>query len=100
VNDAAAAGPAREPGTLGIATAPIAPPPLAGDGAELPTTLPRDHPAWARDVLAVSARARAILAQLRPVAVRALTFWDHLTHRVRVGARSVEVDPSGCYRVR
>ena len=100
MNDASAAVPAREPGSLAIATLPIATSSLAEDGAELPTTLPRDHPAWARDVLAVSARVRAILSELRPVAVRVLTFWDHVVRCVRIGGRSVEVDPSGCYRVR
>ena len=72
----------------------------AVDGADLPATLPRDHPAWQRDVLSVSARARLVLAQLRPAVVRVLTFWDHVVRSVGVGSRRVEVDPSGCYRLR
>jgi hypothetical protein len=64
------------------------------------SSLPRDHPAWQRDVLSVSARARAVLAQLRPIVVRVLTFWDHVVRGAVVGGRRVEVDPSGCYRVR
>ena len=67
---------------------------------EWSSSLPRDHPAWQRDVLSVSARARAVLAQLRPVVVRVLTFWDHVVRGAAVGGRCVEVDASGCYRVR
>ena len=67
---------------------------------EAAVALPRDHPAWQRDVLSVSARTRSLLATLRPVVVRALTFWDHVVRAVSVGRRRVEVDPSGCYRVR
>ncbi|MBV8643705.1 MAG: hypothetical protein JO225_07285 [Candidatus Eremiobacteraeota bacterium] len=79
----------------------VALPPRIGDiGADLPTSLPRDHPVWQRDVLAVSARVRTLLATLRPVVVRALTFWDHLVRSVAVGGRHVEIDPSGCYRLR
>ena len=62
--------------------------------------LPGGHPLWQRDAIAVSARVRAILATLQPVAVRVLAFWDHVVRTVRVGGRTVEVDPSGCYRVR
>ena len=73
----------------------------AGDvDGEWSSSLPRDHPAWQRDLLSVSARARAVLAQLRPVVVRVLTFWDHVVRAALVGGRRVEVDPSGCYRVR
>ena len=66
---------------------------------EVPS-LPAGHPTWQRDALSVSSRARAILETLRPLAVRVLTFWDHAMRSVRIGARSVEVDPSGCYRLR
>lgn len=69
-------------------------------GHELGPSLPRDHPPWQRDVLAVSARARALLARLRPVTVRVLTFWDHVLRGIVVGDRDVEVDPSGSYRMR
>lgn len=59
-----------------------------------------DQPAWQRDAVSVSARVRALLATLRPVVVQVLTFWDHAVRSVRIGNRVVEVDPSGCYRVR
>ncbi len=63
-------------------------------------SLPGGHPAWQRDVLAVSARVRAIVAALRPVVVHVLTFWDHVVRSVSIGQRRVEVDPSGSYRLR
>jgi hypothetical protein len=63
-------------------------------------SLPGSHPMWQRDVLAVSARVRAIVAALRPVAVRVLTFWDHVVRSVGIGHRRLEVDPSGSYRLR
>jgi hypothetical protein len=100
VNDTAPPGPAIEPATLAIAALPVAPPPVTDIGAEMPATLPRDHPAWQRDMLAVSTRVRALLAQLRPVAIRMLTFWDHAVRSAAIGGRCVEVDPSGCYRLR
>jgi hypothetical protein len=74
--------------------------PIVDADAEWSSSLPRDHPAWQRDVLSVSARARAVLARLRPIAVRVLTFWDHAVRRAFAGGRRIEVDPSGCYRVR
>jgi hypothetical protein len=67
--------------------------------AELETALlPRDQPRWAKDAVAVSQRAREIIARLRPAAVRVLCFWDHRIRAVGVGDRRVQVDPSGCYR--
>ena len=69
-------------------------------GHEIVSSLPRDHPAWQRDVLAVSARARTLLGRLRPVTVRVLTFWDHVLRGIVVGGRRIEVDPSGSYRMR
>ncbi len=100
MKDAAAPGPAFEPNALAIAPLAVAQASVADIDAELHGTLPRDHPAWQRDILSVSARARAVVAALRPVIVRALTFWDHVVRSVSVGARRVEVDPSGCYRLR
>jgi hypothetical protein len=61
--------------------------------------LPQDHPHWVRDAIAVSARARDVLAKLRPVAVRVLCFWDHRIRSIVVGNRRVAVDPGGCYRI-
>jgi hypothetical protein len=68
--------------------------------AELETALlPRDHPRWVRDAVAVSARARELIAKLRPVVIAVLSFWDHRIRSIVVGDRCVQVDPSGCYRV-
>jgi hypothetical protein len=64
------------------------------------TVLPRDHPAWQRDVLSISVRARAVIATLKPLAVRVLGFWDHQLRELRIGGRTLGIDPSGCYRLR
>lgn len=67
--------------------------------AELETALlPQDRPRWVRDAVAVSQRARELIAKLRPVAVRVLSFWDHRIRAIVVGGRRVAVDASGCYR--
>ncbi|MDP9018392.1 MAG: hypothetical protein M3N19_08740 [Candidatus Eremiobacteraeota bacterium] len=68
--------------------------------AELETPfLPRDHPAWMRDAVAVSTRARQWIANLKPIAVRVLTFWDHTVRSIAIAGRSLSVDASGSYRV-
>jgi hypothetical protein len=68
--------------------------------AELETTpLPHDHPKWAKDTLTISQRARDIIARLKPVIVRILTFWDHRLRSISIGDKRVNVDPSGSYRV-
>ncbi|HEY6236156.1 MAG TPA: hypothetical protein VIW69_13740 [Candidatus Elarobacter sp.] len=100
MKDAAAPGPALEANALAIVPLAIAPAHAADTDAELHATLPRDHPVWQRDVLSVSARARAVVAAMRPVAVRVLTFWDHVVRSVGIGSRRLDVDPSGCYRLR
>jgi len=67
---------------------------------ELETALlPHDQPRWVKDAVAVSARARELIATLKPAAVRVLCFWDHRLHAVVVGGRRVAVDAGGCYRV-
>lgn len=71
---------------------------LPEDELETPP-LPREHPKWVKDALAVSQRARTIVARLKPVAVRILTFWDHHVRGVSVGGRRLEVDVSGSYRL-
>ncbi len=89
------------PGSPGIAANGIGPARLAADGSDARAALPPDHPAWQRDAVSVSARARAVLAALRALTVRVVTFWDHAVRGVRVsGGRSVEIDPSGSYRLR
>jgi|GEM_PF-1661596 len=67
---------------------------------EITSVLPRDHPAWQRDVLSISARARAVIATIKPIAVRVLGFWDHHVRELRIGGRMLGIDPSGCYRLR
>jgi hypothetical protein len=100
MKDAAAPGPALDAGAIAIAPLAVAAAHVSDVDPELHATLPRDHPAWQRDILSVSARARAVVAALRPAVVRVLSFWDHVVHRVSIGARRVEVDPSGCYQLR
>lgn len=70
------------------------------DAADIGSTLPGDHPAWQRDVLSISARARAIIGAIRPLVVNVLTFWDHRLADITLGARTFGVDASGCYRLR
>ena len=94
----ATTAPPLDPATLSV---PVLAPSATEDAwLEPAATLPRDHPAWQRDVLSVSARVRAIVAQLRPLAVRVLTFWDHTARSVSIAGRKLEIDPSGSYRLR
>lgn len=71
---------------------------LPDDELETPP-LPREHPKWTKDALAVSQRARQIIARLRPVIVRVLTFWDHHVRSIAVGTRRLSIDVSGSYRI-
>jgi hypothetical protein len=100
MKDAAAPGPALETNALTIVPVAVGAAHVADVDAELHGTLPRDHPVWQRDIVSVSARARAVVAALRPVVVRALTFWDHVVRSISIGSGRVEIDPSGCYRLR
>lgn len=61
--------------------------------------LPREHPAWVKDTLSISQRARAFIAQLRPMAIRVLTFWDHAVRSLRIGNARVSIDGSGSYKL-
>ncbi len=70
------------------------------DAPDMLPPLPGDHPAWQRDVLSLSSRARAVVAALRPLVVKVLTFWDHRFGDIIIGARTFGVDASGCYRLR
>ena len=92
---------------LDLSSFPYAPP-ATGSGAiaamlpedELETPpLPREHPKWVRDASAISQRARALLARMKPVVVRVLTFWDHRSHSIAIGLRRLGVDSSGSYRL-
>ena len=71
---------------------------LPDDELETPP-LPREHPKWVRDALAVSQRGRQLLTRLRPIAVRVLTFWDHHVRSIAIGAQQLSVDASGSYRM-
>jgi len=67
--------------------------------AEVGNNLPADHPAWAKDVLSLSARFRAMLSRIKPAVIRVLTYWDHHVRSIVVGGRRMAVDASGCYRL-
>jgi hypothetical protein len=73
-------------------------PPVAQNELET-ALLPQDHPRWVKDAVAVSQRARELIAKLRPIVLHVLSFWDHRVRSIMVGNRCVAVDPSGCYRV-
>jgi hypothetical protein len=61
--------------------------------------LPSDHPAWMRDTLSISQRARALLARIKPVVVKVATYWEHRVRSVVIGDRRISVDASGSYRL-
>lgn len=61
--------------------------------------LPNDHPQWVRDAVAISRAAKQLVARLKPIVVRVLTFWDHGVRCIAVGGRRVGVDASGSYRI-
>jgi hypothetical protein len=96
----------REPGTLAGSPAALPPAPPAAAAAiafdpefDPEPRLPGDHPAWARDVVSLSQRAREMFARLRPVVVRIYTAWEHRVRSILVGGRRLSVDLTGCYRV-
>ncbi len=61
--------------------------------------LPNDHPQWVRDAVAISRAARDLVARLKPIAMRVLTFWDHGMRCIAIGGRRVGIDASGSYRI-
>lgn len=71
---------------------------IPDDELETPP-LPREHPRWVKDAMAVSQRARQLIARLRPVVVRVLTFWDHHVRSISVGGRQLSIDASGSYHI-
>ena len=98
--DAELGGP--NPSTPSPTAALTLPPPLAvalDPDVEFTNALPSDHPAWAKDTLSLSRRARALLARLRPIAIKVMTFWDHRLRSIVVGGRTLSVDASGSYRL-
>lgn len=80
------------------AALPVAPVLLPEDELETPP-LPRDHPKWVQDAVAVSARARRLLRALKPIVLRVLTFWDHRRASLTIEGRTLSVDGSGSYRL-
>jgi hypothetical protein len=62
-------------------------------------SLPGDHPAWMRDTLSLSQRARAVLAHVTPAVFKVIAAWEHRVRSIVIGGRKLSVDPSGCYRL-
>jgi hypothetical protein len=81
-----------------LALAPILPP-IDADASGIPE-LPSDHPQWQRDVVSISSRARALIANVVPIVIRTLSYWDHRIREIAFGPRTLSVDPAGCYRLR
>jgi len=73
--------------------------PLVPDDELETPPLPREHPKWVKDALAVSQRARALIARIKPLMVKVLTFWDHHARSATIGGRELTVDVSGSYRL-
>ena len=99
---AAAAGaipPDTAPPALALALPPV--PSVAADSDDRWSghALPNDHPAWMRDTLSISGRARALIASLKPVALKVVTAWEHRVRSIVIGARRLSVDASGSYRL-
>jgi hypothetical protein len=90
---------ANEPGQAFLNAVPVAP--VAADADERwgGHALPNDHPAWMKDTLSISNRARALLARIKPVAVRVVAFWEHRVRSIAVPGGRVSVDASGSYRL-
>jgi hypothetical protein len=60
--------------------------------------LPPEHPSWVRDAIALSSRARELVAKLKPAIVAVLCVWDHRFRSIVVAGRRLHVDASGSYR--
>ena len=86
----------RLPQAVAPAAAPLVPP-LDPEEFSRPVAL-RDQPPWVRDGLAVSQRARALIACLRPVVVAACASWEQALRAITVAGRVLRVDAAGCYR--
>ncbi len=89
------------PVLLGAATVPEALAPLAIDPDDRydGPALPSDHPAWMRDALSLSQRARTLIATLRPVVMHVIGVWEHRMRSVVIAGRTVKIDASGSYRM-
>ena len=89
----------RSPQTLPLSVAASEPVVAAVTDERDVTDLPREHPAWVRDAVALSRRARGIVARLRPAVFLVLSFWDHRIRSIAVGGRRVRIDASGSYAI-
>jgi len=75
-------------------------PPIDADASGIPE-LPSDHPQWQRDVVSISSRARAIIANVVPAVVRTLAYWDIASARSPSGhahLRSTLLGVTDCAR--
>ena len=73
---------------------------LDDDAPAYPATLPRDYPAWQRDLVVLSRRARALLAAAKPAVIRVVQAWEQRIRSVPIGTRLLMIDAIGCYRLR
>ncbi len=62
-------------------------------------SLPSDHPQWMKDTLSISQRARALIAKLKPVVVKVITYWEHHVRSIVIGNERLSIDASGSYRL-
>ena len=86
-------------GGAAVGLIPAAPPATFDPDDLLGHALPHDHPAWMKDTLSLSQRARLVFARLKPAVVTVLRFWDHQVRSIVVGGRRLSVDASGSYRL-
>lgn len=96
---------AETPPALGTAAGALVSPPVVGalafddedrfGGPELPN----DHPAWLRDAVSLSQRARALVVRLKPIVMHVVGAWEHRVRTIVVAGRTVSVDASGSYRM-
>ena len=61
--------------------------------------LPSDHPAWLKDAVSLSQRARALVAKLKPAVIHVAAAWEHRVRTILIGGRALTVDASGSYRM-
>ena len=81
------------------AAGPPAVAPLFPDDEFETPPLPREHPKWIKDGLAISQRAKQLLESVKRVPLRVLRFWDHAVRSLTVRDRRVSIDSSGSYRM-
>ena len=86
------------PPALGGRPVDVTRPSILDDERGARVVLPPDHPAWLRDALSLSGRAKALLAKLTPYVIRAMTFWDHRATTLELDDVTLEIDASGSYR--